>query len=190
MNIFPRKTRGTFNMKKLTVKDLTNIALMSAVMAICSWLTVPFTVPFTMQTFAIFFALKYLGGKKGTIAIVLYILLGAVGLPVFSGFTGGFGHLAGPTGGYILGFIASGIIFCIFESLTSERSVADFILQIVCLIACYALGTLWFTHVTGTAFFAALGVCVLPFIIPDVLKIVLANIVAGRLNKSRISKAD
>ena len=177
-------------MKKLTVKDLTNIALMSAVTAICSWLTVPFTVPFTMQTFAIFFALKYLGGKKGTLAIVLYILLGAVGLPVFSGFTGGVGHLAGPTGGYILGFIASGVIFCIFESLTGKRFAATFILQIFCLLACYTLGTLWFTHVTGTAFLAALGVCVLPFIVPDVLKIVLANIVAKRLGRYRINGAD
>ena len=168
-------------MQKLTTKDLTSIALMSAATAVCSWLTIPFTVPFTLQTFAVFFALEYLGGKKGTLSILLYILLGAVGLPVFSGFAGGIGHLAGPTGGYIIGFIASGVIFCLGEKLSQKGALVHYALQLICLIACYALGTVWFCHVTGTAFMAALSICVLPFVIPDILKIALADIVAKRV---------
>lgn len=175
-------------MKKLTTNNLTSIALMSAVTAICSWLTVPFTVPFTLQTFAVFFALEYLGGRKGTLSILLYILLGAVGLPVFSGFAGGIGHLAGPTGGYIIGFIASGIIFCLGEKLAEKNRLLHYALQAICLFACYALGTLRFCHVTGTGFGAALGICVLPFIIPDVMKIALADVVAKRVNLQRVSK--
>ena len=88
------------------VRDLAYIALMAALMAICSWITLPIgPVPFTMQTFAIFTAVLLLGGKRGTIAFVVYLLLGVVGLPVFSGFSAGPGVLLGSTGGYLLGFL-------------------------------------------------------------------------------------
>ncbi|MDO4816434.1 MAG: biotin transporter BioY [Bacillota bacterium] len=175
-------------MRKLTTKNLTAIALMSAVMAICSWLTVPTAVPFTLQTFAVFFSLEYLGGKKGTLAILVYILLGAVGLPVFSGFAGGIGHLAGPTGGYIIGFIASGIIYRLGEKFTGESELLHYALEAVCLIACYALGTLRYCRVTGTELWAALCVCVLPFIIPDALKLALAHIAAKRVGLQSANK--
>lgn len=169
------------SIKKLKTGDITSIALMVAATAICSWITIPFTIPFTMQTFAVFFSLEHFGGKKGSLVILLYILLGIVGLPVFSGFSGGIGYLLGPTGGYILGFAVSGILFCLFEKLGFENAVLRFASKLLCLAACYCLGTLWFTHVTGTSFVAALGLCVLPFIIPDVIKIVLADKVAERL---------
>ena len=83
----------------LSTRKLAYTALMAVVLCICSWITVPFAVPFTMQTFAVFCSLLLLGGKLGTLSIGVYILLGMVGLPVFSGFRGGIGHIIGPTGG-------------------------------------------------------------------------------------------
>lgn len=85
--------------------DLAYTALGAVLIAVCSWITIPMAVPFTMQTFAVFLTLSLLGGRRGTAAIAAYVLLGAVGLPVFSGFSGGFGVLLGATGGYIAGFV-------------------------------------------------------------------------------------
>ena len=83
---------------------MVQIAQFSSIFAVCSWIQFPMTVPFTMQTFAVFCALATLGGKGGTISVLIYIVLGAVGVPVFAGFTGGVGILFGTTGGYIIGF--------------------------------------------------------------------------------------
>lgn len=90
--------------------DITLTALYSALIAVCSWISVPAAVPFTMQTFAVFVTVGVLGGKRGTYSVLLYLLLGAAGLPVFAGFTGGVGHLFGATGGYIIGFLFSAIV--------------------------------------------------------------------------------
>lgn len=90
---------------------MVQIALFAAIIAVCSWIQIPMTVPFTMQTFAVFCALATLGGKGGTISILIYIVLGAVGVPVFAGFTGGIGILFGTTGGYIIGFLFTGLLY-------------------------------------------------------------------------------
>ncbi len=90
---------------------MVQIALFAAIIAVCSWIQIPMTVPFTMQTFAVFCALTTLGGKGGTISILIYIVLGAVGVPVFAGFTGGIGILFGTTGGYIIGFLFTGLLY-------------------------------------------------------------------------------
>ena len=88
-----------------SVKSLTLIALFAVIIAICSWVTIPFyVVPFTLQTLGIFLTLRFLGSKRGTVAIAVYLVLGALGVPVFAGFTGGIGRLLGPTGGYLVGF--------------------------------------------------------------------------------------
>lgn len=91
----------------LRTVDIAYIGLFVAVMAICSWISIPATVPFTLQTFAVFMAVGLLGGKRGTIAVLTYVLLGAIGVPVFAGFSGGIGALLGNSGGYIVGFIFS-----------------------------------------------------------------------------------
>jgi len=157
---------------------------MSVIIAICAWLTVPAVVPFTMQTFGVFFALLFLGGKRGTASIALYIILGAVGLPVFSGFSCGTGYILGATGGYILGFLITGIIYIIFEKIGKSTKMAIFSL-ILGLLACYAFGTLWFSiYKEDMSFIPALSVCVVPFIIPDLLKLALAVILVKRLKKA------
>ena len=84
-------------------------------MAICSWISIPAPVPFTLQTFAVFLAPGLLGGKMGTIAVGTYLLLGAVGLPVFAGFSGGIGVLLGATGGYLLGFLLTTLVVWLAE---------------------------------------------------------------------------
>lgn len=162
-----------------TVKDMAYIAMFSILLAICSWITVPGPVPFTMQTFGIFCALELLGGKKGSAAILLYILLGAVGLPVFSGFSGGIGALFGTTGGYIIGFIFTGLIYWLLTSLFKKNVIVSAAAMLVGLAVCYAFGTAWFVTLYSQTkgsitVSAALGFCVIPFIMPDIIKLILA----------------
>lgn len=97
--------------QNLSTADMSYIAMMTVVIAVCSWIYVPSAVPFTMQTFGVFCALGLLGGRRGFLAVLLYVLMGAAGLPVFSGFTGGLGQLLGPTGGYILGFLLMALAY-------------------------------------------------------------------------------
>ena len=101
--------------------DLVYIALGAVLISICSWISIPTTVPFTMQTFAEFFVLSALGGKRGTVAIIVYILLGAVGIPVFSNFTSGIGILLGNTGGYIVGFVFMGLVYWLFVHYSGKK---------------------------------------------------------------------
>ena len=94
------------NLMKFSTRDLCFCAIGAALIAVCAWISIPAEVPFTLQTFAIFAVCGLLGGRRGTVSVLVYLLLGAVGLPVFSGFRGGLGALLGTTGGYILGFLA------------------------------------------------------------------------------------
>ena len=109
-------------MKKLTVRDLVLCALMAALLAVCAWISFPvLEIAYTLQTFGVFFALLVLGGARGTLAILVYILLGAVGLPVFTGFRGGIDALLGVTGGYILGFLFTGLVYWLVTGLLGRK---------------------------------------------------------------------
>ncbi len=169
----------------MKTKDIVYIGIFAAIITICSWISVPFTVPFTLQTFAVFLSVLLLGGKRGTLSVLVYILLGTVGLPVFSGFKGGIGAIIGPTGGYIIGFIATALIMWAFEHAPMKnRTVSSVISMLLGLAACYAFGTTWFYYVynKGTDAPASLSVilgwCVIPFIIPDLVKIFLAFLIS------------
>ena len=169
----------TNNDSKFRTIDLVFIAVCAALMAVCSWISIPTTVPFTLQTFAVFFAVYFLGGKKGTISVIIYILLGAVGVPVFAGFKGGFGALIGTTGGYIIGFIFSALVFWLLTSLLGRKLWVEIVAMVLGLLVCYAFGTVWFMVVyartkDAVTLATALGWCVFPFIIPDLAKIALA----------------
>ena len=171
----------------MNLKSMTYISLMSVIITLCAWLTIPSAVPFTMQTFGIFFALLFLGGKKGTVSIGVYLLLGALGLPVFSGFSGGMGHLFGITGGYMLGFLLTGIVYMVFEHLFGKSLKTSVISLILGLLLCYVFGTVWFSIYKGNmSILKAFAVCVMPFIIPDLLKLSLAVIIYKRLKKASI----
>ncbi|MCR4771852.1 MAG: biotin transporter BioY [Oscillospiraceae bacterium] len=177
-------------MKKITARDIAYTAAAAALMTVCSWLTVPYTVPFTMQTFAVSCSLVMLGGRKGTAAILLHILMGMAGLPVFSGFRGGVGHLLGPTGGYILGFVLSGLCWTVFEKkLPGKKAAAKYAVLLLGLVLCYLAGTLWFTAVyarrgSAAGFVSALSVCVAPYVLPDLAKLALALYVGERVRRS------
>lgn len=169
-------------------RDLALIPLFSVLTAVCTWIMIPGPVPFTMQTFAVFASLLILGGKRGTAAVLVYILLGLIGLPFFSGFSAGPGVLFGPTGGYIIGFIAIGLIYMLVTGLFGERDRVKGAALVVGLAVCYLFGTLWFTRVyngsTGpVTFTAALGMCVLPFVIPDLIKLTLAFWIARQVRR-------
>lgn len=176
---------------KLSITSMIYIALMAVIITICSWISIPGPVPFTLQTFAVFTALLLLGTRDGLISITVYLLLGAVGVPVFSGFSGGIGHLLGPTGGYLIGFIVMGFVFGIVRHFIKHPLASAITASILGLAACYAFGTVWFVIVytqtkTAITFGAALSLCVIPFIIPDAIKMALAIILSSRV-KSRIS---
>ena len=169
-------------------RDIALIPLFSVLTAVCTWIMIPGPVPFTMQTFAVFVSLLILGGKRGTAAVVVYILLGLAGLPFFSGFSAGPGVLFGPTGGYIIGFIAIGFIYMLFTGLLGDQDRVRGAALAAGLAVCYLFGTLWFTRVyngsTGpVTFTAALGMCVLPFIIPDLIKLTLAFWLARQIRR-------
>ncbi|WP_024866858.1 biotin transporter BioY [Butyrivibrio sp. FCS014] len=168
------------------VLDLVYIAIGAALIAICSWISIPTAVPFTLQTFAVFFVLLLLGGERGTLATLVYILLGAVGVPVFAGFTGGFGVLFGNTGGYIIGFLFTGLIYILFTRFFKKNIVMKILALVLGLTVCYAFGTAWFMHVymqnSGeVGLLTVLGWCVFPFIIPDLLKLALAVVLSKRI---------
>ena len=174
--------------KQFRVVDLAYMAVCAALIAICSWISIPAAVPFPMQTFAVFCVLGLLGGKRGPISILVYILLGAVGLPVFSGFRGGIGILFGTTGGYIIGFIFVGLIYWAAEKLLGAKLPLRIAAMVLGLAVCYAFGTAWFMLVYARssgaiALATALGWCVLPFIVPDLIKMGLAVLLSERLRK-------
>ena len=170
----------------LETKDIVLIGIFAALIAICSWISIPTAVPFTLQTFGVFMAVEVLGGKRGTLAVLVYLLLGAVGLPVFAGFTGGMGIIAGSTGGYIVGFLAAALLMWLMESILPKKPVSEVIAMLAGLALCYALGTAWFMVVFArnsgpVGLVTVLGWCVFPFIIPDLIKIALAFLLGRRL---------
>ena len=174
--------------RKLTTMDLTCIAVCTVLIAVCSWISIPSVVPFTLQTFAVFCVLELLGGKRGTIAIVVYILLAVLGLPVLHGFSGGPGAVLGTTGGYLLGFILIGLVYWLNEKLFGNRLPARIAALVLGLLLCYAFGTAWFMTVYArnsgpVGLETALGWCVFPFILPDLGKLALAMLLASRLRK-------
>ncbi len=164
--------------------ELSYIALGAALITVCAWITVPFTVPFTMQIFAVFLSLILLGGRNGTIAVGVYLLLGAIGIPVFSGGKGGFSVLIGPTGGYLFGMLLIGAAYWIGTRLFGKKLWVEVALLVFGLLLCYAFGTVWFSILNAEkSFFASLLVCVVPFLLPDALKLALALALGRKLRK-------
>lgn len=170
---------------KLPITDLCSIALCTAVTVIMAQITIPMPlgVPMTMQTFAIMLTSMILGAKKGALTALIYMLLGMIGLPVFSNFTGGIPCIVGPTGGFILSFpIMAYIIGLGVEKFKNQKR--GFIL---CLIAGnvvnYIIGTILFSLVTGSTLAAGFSACVLPFIPTTIIKAVLASVLGLKVRR-------
>lgn len=166
--------------------NLVYVALFAVLIVICSWISIPTVVPFTLQTLAIYLAIALLGWRRGLAAIVVYILLGLIGVPVFSGFRAGVGVLAGPTGGYIIGFIFLAMVMGAIIGRCGRGDVVLFLAMLAGTIVCYSFGTIWFliiyTETTAAVSVgAALLSCVVPFIVPDILKMLAAIALYRRL---------
>lgn len=173
---------------KFRAKDMAYIAVFTALLAVCAWISVPMPwgVSYTLQTMGVFLAVGVLGGKRGTLAVLVYLLLGAVGVPVFSGFRGGAAALLGTTGGYIAGFLFSALVMWAMERLLGKKLTVLALSMVVGLAVCYAFGTAWYmvvyTQSSGpVALGTVLGWCVTPFILPDLVKIALALLLTARL---------
>lgn len=180
--------------RRFTVRETAYIALFTALIAVCAWISIPVgEIAFTMQTFAVFTAVGLLGTRCGTICVVVYILIGAAGAPVFSNFTGGIGVLFGATGGYIIGFVFSALLAGTLMKRVPEISgkwqtvALQALAMLAGLIVCYAFGTAWFVLVyapraaKSVTVLGALSACVFPYILPDLCKIALALGLSRRL---------
>lgn len=169
-----------------TVRDMVYCAISAALLTISSWLFIPVgSIGFTMQTFAVFFVLELLGGRRGTVSVLIYLLLGAVGLPVFSGFRGGVSVLLGATGGYIWGFLLASLLYWGMTALFGDGVHVRITAIVLGMFLCYACGTAWYLYAYASgSFWAVVTTCVLPYLIPDAAKIGLALCLSCRLKKT------
>lgn len=176
----------TKNRKKLSTKELAFIGVSAAIITICSWISIPLTVPFTLQTMGICIVAGLFGAKIGVFSTLVYILLGAIGVPVFSGFKAGAGVLLGSTGGYIIGFIFTALIVGLVSDKVKGKLFPLIASMILGVLVCYAFGTIWFSVVyaksnSPAGLWTILGWCVTPFIIPDLVKIILSALLTNRI---------
>lgn len=163
----------------MNVRKMCRLALMTALICIAAPLSVPIgPIPISLATLTVYLAGALLGPVDGVIAVALYILLGAVGLPVFSGFGAGIAKLIGVTGGYIIGYLPCAALTGAGAKFWGDRKWVYPVAMVVGTIACYVLGTAWFMVQTGTGLAASMSSCVLPFLPGDAIKIVIASVLA------------
>lgn len=167
----------------MKIKNMVLCGIFAALLCVCAWLSFPLgDTAITLQTFGVFLCLGTLGGKRGTLSISVYLLLGAVGLPVFSGFRGGIGALLGTTGGYLTGFLVCGLVYWLLTSLLPRHTLIP---MIAGLLICYCFGSIWYYNVYAAGSAATLGFifakCVLPFLLPDIAKLFLAHSLSKKL---------
>ena len=180
------ETSGTVAVdnQKIRTKQMVLIALMTAVTCVLGPLSIPLPfspVPISLTNFAIFLAIFVLGMKSGTISFIIYLLLGAVGVPVFSSFRGGFQVLAGPTGGYLIGFIFLALIMRFALDHFDRKLVPTIIGMIIGMAVCYAFGTVWLAKLLSLSFKEGLMMGVIPYLAGDAAKIIIAAIVGPKL---------
>lgn len=173
---------------KFRTRDIAYIGIFAALIAICSWIAIPATVPFTLQTLGVFLAVGVLGGRRGTLAIVTYLLLGLAGLPVFAEFHGGPGVLLMPSGGYLIGFLFTALLMWGMEKALGQKLWMLGLSMVLGLLVCYAFGTIWFMVVypmgnEAVGLWTALAWCVFPFIPFDAVKIALALALTSQLRR-------
>lgn len=180
------ETSGTVAVdnQKIRTKQMVLIALMTAVTCVLGPLSIPLPfspVPISLTNFAIFLAIFVLGMKSGTISFIIYLLLGAIGVPVFSSFRGGLQVLAGPTGGYLIGFIFLALIMGFALDHFNRKLVPTIIGMIIGMTVCYAFGTVWLAKLLSLSFKEGLMMGVIPYLPGDAAKIIIAAIVGPKL---------
>ena len=167
-------------------RRLVSSALLAALICVLAPMSLPIgPVPISLATFAIYLASSLAGAKRAAIAVFVYILLGALGVPVFSGFTGGFQRIVGATGGYIVGYLPCALLTGFVVDRYREKSALAYPLgMLLGTIVLYSLGTVWFILATQNSLAASLAICVLPFVPFDALKITAVSLLAPRVRSA------
>ncbi|MEG1070026.1 MAG: biotin transporter BioY [Ruthenibacterium sp.] len=175
-------------MKKYNTKTLILIALFAALTAVLAQIQLPIgPVPFNLAVLGAFLAGMLLPPLAATLSMGVYMMLGIIGIPVFAGFMGGPAVLFGKTGGYVLGYLA--IAFCTALAMQKSGKIVVVACSMVFgLAVCYTLGTIWFMIFTGMGLVQSLTFCVIPFIIPDIVKGICAWLL-GKTLQTRLSVA-
>lgn len=175
---------------KMRTRDTAYIAVFTALLAVCSWIAIPTPtrIDFTLQILGVFLTLGVLGGKRGTLAITAYLLLGAVGVPVFAGFSGGVSALLSPSGGYLIGYFFAGLLMWASERTIGTRAWAAAVNMLLGLAVCYAFGTVWFMVVypmggEAVSLVTALMWCVIPYLPFDLVKLAAALTLSAQLRR-------
>lgn len=179
---------------KMTTRDMVLSGVFAAVIAVFAVMTIPIgEVPITLGLFGVMLTAVVLGAKRGTISVLVYILIGAVGLPVFSGFKGGFSVIAGPTGGYISSYILVALMIGAASNISAKRT--GMLRMAICfasclagIAVCYFLGTVQYMAISGNDLTASLGICVMPFIPFDIIKGIAASVI-GVIVAQRVARA-
>jgi len=178
------KTKG-YKKARFAIRNTAICALACAFISVSAMISIPFAVPISMQSFALYFCLFYLGGKKTSLSVLLYIGIGALGAPVFAGFSGGFSRLLDASGGFIFGLLLAALVYLLLSVVLPRCCGFKVLCAIISHLVLYLCGTLWYALVYlgggEGAIFAAFAGCVLPFVIPDAAKLLLAFILAKRL---------
>ena len=177
--------------KKFTTLDMAYVGIFAAIIAVCSWISIPFTIPVTLQTMAVCITAGLLGTKRGVLTILIYFFIGLAGVPVFSNFSAGAGQLMGPTGGYLIGFIFTALIVGAATEFFGDKIWVYAVSMILGIAVLYAFGTAWFIiiynrgNADAVTVSGALSMCVVPFIIPDLIKIALATFFCKALRQRK-----
>ncbi len=161
-------------------KNMVLCGIFAAIICICSVISLPIgVIPITLGTFGIMLTGNVLGVKSGFIAVATYILLGAIGLPVFAGFQGGIGVIAAPTGGFIIGYL----LLVLVSGIKHRRVITGILLNFCGLVLCYICGCVHFMYITGLGIKITLITCVMPFVVFDIVKGIGSAIVGNSLRK-------
>jgi len=170
---------------KLSVRDMCYCGIFAALMAVCAQVQVPaFGVSFTLQTFALFLVLLTLGGCRGTVSVMLYLGLGILGVPVFSGFRGGAFMLLMESGGFLIGFMLTSLLYWAITAEFQSKGWGKLLILAISMVPCYGLGMIWmFRFFSRTVTAWDYGYALLIFIIPDAVKFFLAYLISNRLHR-------
>ncbi|MBE6545882.1 MAG: biotin transporter BioY [Ruminococcaceae bacterium] len=168
------------------IRTITYIAMCVALICVCAWITIPFPIPFTLQIFAVFLIAAVSDWRISFLSVLAYIGIGVLGVPVFSGFQAGPSVFFGISGGYLLGFLLAALFIGFMEKLFAHRRGMLWVILFLALLICYCFGVLWYRTVflspqDSSSVWQAIGICVLPFLLPDLIKITLVYVVANRL---------
>lgn len=172
----------------MNIRKTATVGILAALICVFSPLSIPFgAIPISLSTLAIYIVSSTVNRKYSFAAVAIYILIGAVGLPVFSSFTGGLQYITGYTGGYIIGYLPCALIIGTLTDRFENKKIIYPISMLAGTFVCYLSGTLWYMHRAACGLTEAVAVCVLPFIIGDIIKITVASSIGITL-KQRIKK--